>query len=256
MSHQATKANFGMKIATFRGRSIGFRIWIFVIIPGSLLILFSYFYGMLLAGNIYQQHGPALAFIRARSWFVFGTILLLILVAYLVYHILISLKRIEVFEEGIRYRTSTFRHRSYLWSDLSGITSSASRFSIFGKNFNTTPGGRIYPNSGQPIELTNKFQDVPRLIKIVKSKIYPLIWPQIKSIFRRGGSTVFGRITVSKDQMQISNKSIPWISVSRVWVNSGFLVVELRGDSNRRESISNIINLELLLRIIDWGFQI
>ena len=255
MSRQETRSKFGKKIKTFRGRSIGFRTWVFVIIPSSLLILFSFIYGTLLAGNIYQQHGPALAFIRARSWFAFGTTLLIILVAYFIYLILISSQRIEVFEKGIRYRTSTFRHRSYRWSDLSGITSSASRSSIFGKNFNTTPAGRIYPKSGKPIELTNKFQDIPKLIKIVKSKIYPLIWPQIKSVFRRGGSTGFGHISVSKDLVQISNKKISWTSVNRVSVNSGFLVVELRRDSNRRVSISNIINLELLLRIIDWGFQ-
>jgi hypothetical protein len=255
MSRQATRSIFGQKIATFRGRSIGFRTWIFVIIPGSLLTLFSFIYGMFLAGNIYQQHGPALAYIRARSWIIFGTILLIVLVAYFIYRILISLQRIEVFNKGIRYRTRTFRNRSYRWSDLSGITSSATQSSIFGKNFNTNPGGRIYPNSGKPIELTNRFQDVPRLIKIVKSNIYPLIWPQLKSIFRRGGSTEFGRITVSKEQVQISNKVIPWTSVNRVRVDSGFLVVELRRDSNRRVPISNIPNLELLLQVIEWGFQ-
>ncbi len=255
MRRLADRRNFGPKIATFRGRSLQFGTWIFVIIPGSLLTLFCFLYGMLLAGTLYQQHGPALAIIRARSWFIFGTILLVVIGIFFLNRISISFQRIEVFKNGIQFRTRLLSHRSYRWSDLSGIASSATRLTFFGKIIRTSAGGRIYPTFGKPIELTNRFQNIPILIKIVKSNIYPLILPALKSIFRTGGSNQFGRISLSKDYFQISKKKLPWDSVDRIWVDAGYLVVELRGDSNQRVLISEIPNLELLLQVIDWGFQ-
>jgi hypothetical protein len=255
MNRQANKLILGNKIATFRNRPIGFQTWLLVIIPGSLLTLFSFIYGMLLAGNTFQQHGPALALMRARSWFVFGSVLLVVLTAYILFRILLSFQRLEIFKNGFRSRNSFLQKRSYLWRELSGITSSATRLTIFGKNLRTVPVGRIFPKSGKPIYLSNRIEGVPKLIRIVKSNIYPLLWPGLKSGFLQGEHIQFGRISLNKDFLQISKKKIPWSSVDKIWVDSGYLVVELREDSEGRIPLSNILNLELLLKVVDWGFQ-
>ncbi len=255
MNRRINRSRHNPIIATFHGRSIDMRTWIFIIIPGSLLTFIFYFYGILLAGDAYQQHGPALAFIRARSWFVLGTILLVGTMAYFLYRLMISLQKIEIYQNGLQLKTNFLHQRSFHWSDLSGISSSATKFTIFGKHIRTIPGGKIIPNTGKPILLTNRYHDLPKLIRIVKSYIYPLIWPQVETTFRNGGSNQFGRVSLCQDFLQISNKKIPWEAVNKIWVDSGFLVVELRGDSKERVSISNILNLELLLKVIDRGFQ-
>jgi len=255
MSPQVDKVKFGRQIATFRGRSIELRTWVLIIIPGCLLTLSSYLYGMLLAGNAYQQHGPALALIRARSWFMFATILLVILAAYILYRLLISSQRFEIFKNGIQYRSIFLRRHAYYWSELSGIASSATRITFFGKDIQTIPSGVIYLYTGKSIELTNRFQNIPRLVEIVKSIIYPLIWPTLKSTFRSGGTAQFGRLTLTREHIQIAKKSIPWESVYRLRAESGFLMVELRDDSDQQIPISDIPNLELLLQFVDWGIQ-
>ena len=255
MNRQVNRSNLGPKIAIFRSRPIGVQTWFFVIIPGSLLTLFCFIYGTLLAGNAFQLHGPALAVLRAQAWFVFGSVLLIILTTYIIFRILLSFQRLEVFKKGFRFRNSFLQQRSYLWAELSGITSSATKSTIFGKNLRTIPGGRIYPKSGRPIDLSNRIEGVPKLIKIVKSNIYPLLWPGMKSGFLQGENIQFGRISLSKDYLQISKKKIPWSSVDKLWVDSGYLVVEVREDSKGQVPISNILNLELLLKVVDWGFQ-
>ena len=255
MSPQVDRAKFGPQIATFRGPSIELRAWVLFIIPGSLLTLFSFLYGMLLAGKAYQQHGPALAFIRGRSWFMFTTILLVILAAYILYRLLISSQRFEIFENVIQYRSFFLFRHAYYWSELSGIASSATRLTTFGSEIRTIPSGVIYFYTGKSIELTNRFQNIPRLVEIVKSKIYPLIWPTLKSIFRSEGSAQFGRLTLTRENLHITKKSFPWESVKGLRVESGFLVVELRDDSDQQVPISDIPNLELLLQFVDWGIQ-
>lgn len=93
------------------------------------------------------------------------------------------------------------------------------------------------------------------MIKIVKSKIYPLLWPEMKREFLHGGDIQFGRISLNKDYLLFAKKKIPWNSVDSLWVDSGSLVVDVREETNGRVPISQIINLELLLRVVDWGFQ-
>ena len=256
MSPQVNQANFGHQIATFRGPSIELRTWVLIIIPGFLLTSSSFIYGMLLAGDAYQQHGPALALIRGRSWFMFSTILLVILSAYILYRLLISSQRLEIFENGIQNRSFFLRRHVYYWSELSGIASSATKITFFGKDIRTVPSGVIYLYTGKSIELTNRFQNIPRLVEIVKSKTYPLIWPTLKSTFRFGSTAQFGILTLTREHLHIAKKSIPWESVSRLRVESGFLVVELRDNSEQQVPISDIPNLELLLQCVDWGIQI
>lgn len=255
MNSQIAYEKFGPKIATFRGRSIMLRTWILLVIPGCLLIFSSYLYGMLLAGDAYRNHGPVLAYIRSRSWFISSTILLILLTAYLLYRLLLSAQRIEIFENGVRYRSLLFRRYAYNWSEVSGIASSAIRTTFFGKEIRTIPSGRIYLNNGKSIDLTNKFQNLPRLVQIVKSKIYPLIWPNLKSKFRSEGEAQFGPLTITREYLRIARLRIPLPSIESLGVDSGYLLVKLHDDPTKYVPISNIPNLELLFKFVDWGIH-
>lgn len=256
MKSQRKHPILGNKIADFRCRPVGLKTWLLFIIPAGLLTLFCFTYGALLAGNALQQHGPALALLRARGWIALGIILLVALAAYLFFRLMLSFQRIEVFNGGICYRKSLLQQRSYLWSDLFGISSSATRSTLFGKNLRTIPSGKIIPREGKPIELTNRFEGMPKLIRIIKSNIYPIIWPELKTGFLHGENLHFGRISLDKKYLSISKKKIPWNRVKKIWVDSGFLVVEMYRDPKGRVPLSQILNLELLLKVVDWGFQI
>lgn len=256
MTSQRVQPVLGKKIANFRCRPIGFKTWLLIIFPAGLLTLFCFTYGALLAGNAFQQHGPALALLRSRGWFALGILLLIVLAIYLLFLILRSFQRLEVFSEGIRYRNRLFQQRSYLWSDLFGISTSATRSTLLGKNLRTIPSGRIIPKYGRPIELSNRLEGVPKLIRIIKSNLYPIIWPEMKTGFLQGENLHFGRISLDKNYLSIAKKKIPWNTIKKIWVDSGYLVVEMYRDSKGRVPLSQILNLELLLKVVDWGFQL
>jgi hypothetical protein len=245
----------GRQIATFHGRSIDAPTWVFVFLPGALVVAVFFLYGAILGVTTYQQHGPTLAIARAQPWILFSVILFIILAAYLIYRILVSLQRIRVFESGLQQRSFFLRSRSYRWSDFSGISSSAIRLTFLGKPISTTPFGKLFPSTGRSIDLSRSYRGIPKLIKITKSKLYPLIWHQIKSEVRAGRAVNFGRITIKRDGLEVTRRTFPWESIAHLYTEAGFLVVELHDNSSRKVPTINIPNLELLLEAIDWGYQ-
>jgi hypothetical protein len=192
------------------------------------------------------------------------------LITYFIYRLLTSLQRFEVCDRGILQRTRLLRKATYRWGEFAGISSSATAITLWDKHIRTAPRGNLYLKNGKSINLTKRYQNIPYLVKIAKSKIYPLIWPILISDFRSGRLVHFGRISLESDfrsgrlvhfgrisldnrDILISRSKIPWSSVYRIGVTAGFLVIELRDDSSQRVPISSLPNPELLLKIVDWG---
>lgn len=253
MGSKASPASLGKQIATFHGRPIQLPTWVLLFLPGGLIVAFCFAYGTYLAADTYQQYGPVMAIMRSQSWLLLGTILLILLSAYLIYCVLVALQRIRVFEGGLQLRSFFLRSRSYRWSEISGIASSATMLTFFGRELRTVPRGTIYTWQGRRINLSNQLVGLPRLVKIAKSRIYPLLWPQVKSAFDSGKPVQFGRVKVSQEEMTISNRSIPWSEIIRIYTAGGYLVVELHDNSSRKVPTIDIPNLELLLKVVDWG---
>jgi len=247
--------DLGKHIATFRGRSIEFSTWIFIFLPGILLVITCYYIGIYLAVNAYQQHGPAMAVARSQFWIIFGSILLLLLAVYLIFRILIALQRIYIFEGGLKWRNFFLRKTTYQWSQLEGISSTATRLTFVGKPVRTIATGKIFPKHRKPLTLSKHFLGVPKVIEIIKSRLYPLVWPQLKSAFLSGDSANFGSISVNADFLGISKRSFSWSSVARLYTEGGFMVVEFHDNSTHKVPTIDIPNIELLLNMIEWGIH-
>lgn len=250
MSSEDSKFTTGKGIARFRGQPIGAQTWVFILLPGAVGIVLIYLYGIYLAVTTYQVYGPALAIARSQAWLFLATILLILLGAFFVYRMLISLQRVTVYENGLRMRSFFLRTSSFSWMDLCGISSSAVRLTIFGKGIRTTPSARLYTISGQNYDVPRGILGIPKLVKLVKSRLNPLIWPRILADFITGKPIRFGRITVNSEGIQISRKMLPWSSIDRLYTEGGFLVVELRDNSTRKAATIDIPNLELLLNAV------
>jgi hypothetical protein len=256
LSNQSeSNSNYGTLITTFQGREIKPRTWLLVFIPGFMAICLSLLFGTILARNAYLVHGPALAIIRAQPWFLLTVTLLFILVPYFVYCVLNKVQRLFVYEDGFTIRGPLFRVHSYRWSDISGIAYSENEITFLGKNFRTIPKGVIHLRSGRQINIKNRFQGISQLTKIIKKKIYPLLWPSIKSTFSSGNVVKFGGINVNQHRVTVYDNSIPWSAIHRIRITSGNLVVELRDKFKYEIPLENITNLELLFKTIDWGIS-
>jgi len=255
LSKENTHTKPGRPIATFSGIPIDTLTWIFVFLPGAIGIAAIYLYGIYLAADTYQQHGPALAVARSQSWILLGTILLFLLTAYFIYRLLSSLKRIQVYEWGLKLRNFFLLSKSYSWQELAGISSSATRLTFFGNPVSTTPTAKLFTSAGRSIDISRGYLGLPKLIKIIKTRVYPLIWPKIKSDILARNAVRFGRITVSREGMQISNRTLIWESISRLHTEAGFLVIELHDESARKVPAIDIPNLELMLEAVEVGYQ-
>lgn len=253
MTQQASGSNLGLRISTFHGRGIGLRTWVFIFLPWGLVTLFFLVYGTLLARNAYLEHGPSSAFLEIRKWYLLATTLLTLISLYLLYRLLISWRKIEVFENGLMYRLFSLRNHAYHWYEITGIVTFAKTFTLMEKELQTIPGGMILTNTGYRIPLTNRIQRIPRLVEIVKSKIYPLLWPKLLADYQSGKEVRFGRISICSKYVNISNHQIFLNSVIRFSVLSGYLIIESKDQYNYKIPISTIPNLELLFKLVEWG---
>jgi hypothetical protein len=240
-------------IAEFRGQAVQIHTWIFFFLPGILLVFASYLIGIYLGVTAYQQYGQAMAEARAAPWIILGTCTLLVLIVVGLYRALIALQRIRVYEEGILIRNFFLQKRSFLWMQISGISSSATRLTLLGRVIRTTPDSKIFPKDGKPISISRHIQGVPKFIEISKSKLYPLLWRRMKSAFLAGNTLQFGPLKVQKDSIEIKGRPHPWDSITRLYTQDGYLVVEFHDQSNRKLPVLDIPNLELLMQTVDWG---
>ena len=192
----------------------------------------------------------------ARPWFLAAGILITLLLLYFLYRLAVSLRRIEIFERGMNYRDSLMRRRIYHWSDITGVTSSATEITFLNMQIRTEPSGIIYPKTGKPMQLTKRFKNVPQLVEKVKSMLYPQLWPLMKSNFLTGKVINLGRISLSNKLLFFSKKQIPWQSINRIKVESGDVLIELRDKNRYRIPASDVQNLDLFLRLVDWGIRV
>jgi hypothetical protein len=255
LNSQASDQSLGNLLATFRGSPIEAPTWVFIFLPGAFVISGAFVYGMYLAFTTYQQHGSALAVSRSQPWIIFAALYFIILAAYFIYRLLVSLQRIQIFQNGLGIRNFFFRNNQFLWSDIAGISSTAVKLTIFGKPISTNPSGKIFPSAGKPVDISRGYRGVPKITEIVKSKIYPQAWSQIQADIRSHDPINFGRITIDHQGMHVSGKNYNWDSIQRLHTNSGYLVVELRDNSSRKVPTIDIPNLELLLEAVDMGFN-
>ena len=251
MSSKAPSFNAGKPLARFRGQPISAQTWIFILLPGAMGVVVIYLYGLYLAFTTYQVHGPALAIARSQAWLLLATILFILLCAFFVFRMLISLQRATVFENGIQMRSFFLRTHSFSWKDLCGISSAAVRLTIFGNAIRTTPSARIFTKTGQSYDVPRGILGIPKFVELVKSKLYPLIWPGILADFKTEKPIRFGRISVDREGLQIPRRMLPWSSIARLYTEGGFLVVELRDNSSYSTAALDIPNLELLLNAVN-----
>lgn len=251
-------SGLGKMISSYEGRGIGIRTWILILIPAATAIFFFLLYGMLLAWEYYLKYGPASAMYIARPWYVAALILLVLSLPYFLYRLSCSLRRIDIFENAMIYRNSLLRRRLYYWSDIKGITSFATAITLIKnkKQIRTEPSAIIYLNTGKPIKLTKRFENIPLLVEEIKSMFYPQIWPKIKSSFLAGSTLDLGRISLSNNYLFFSNIKIPWQSINQIKVESGNVVIELHDKNLYRVPVSEVQNLELFFQLVDWGIRI
>lgn len=249
------KTKFGTNLATFRVRGIGWRDWWFFFLPASLAVIILASYGVWRTIDALRNYGPAPALTWSQPWYLLATLLLLSIGIFAAYRIQRSYHQIKLYEFGLRIRFSPFSQKAYRWEHLGGIASAQIEEQLLGKPMRVVTQAYLYPNVGQPLSLDTQLSDLPRLILMIKEYLYPHLWPALCEDFQLGRWVYFGCLAVQKQTLRLEHRNLAWEDVSRVWVDKGHVVIDLKNQSHIRCAVIRVPNLELFLRLIDWGIN-
>jgi hypothetical protein len=247
--------DLGSVLAIYRGRSIGFRDVFLKFLPPSLVVFSLFGYGLWSTYYGYTQYGPIAAVYWGRPWFIAAAIVSIPLLLLILYRLFISLRRIDVHENGLRLRINPFISRTLFWSQLIGISAFRIDEDFAGKPVRKRQRLVLYPNRRWPIHIDERLVDSQSLAEWIKHQFYPCLLSSLQDRLHKGERLKFGKISIHKDYIRWGARKIAWERVSSLRFQAGHVVVELGGNRRLRMAAQKIINLELLLRLVDTGIN-
>ena len=109
----------------------------------------------------------------------------------------------------------------------------------------------IYPTTGPAIDLPAQIEDLEDLVENIKTRLYPLLEPQLVQQFKQGKWLHFGPFQINQKGLRFARHTPSWEQVEEIQVQSGTLRVKYDSSRNIRVDCEKIPNLELMLDLID-----
>jgi len=230
------------------------RTIIFLTILTAAIFLYSgykYVYGFL-------TYGIAAAEAFSRIGFLFGIGTLLICLFLFIWARL-SRTAVYIHRDGLSFCNTTRTPVLFTWRQIAGCSYLREEYSLLFIR-GTRLIARLSPNHGKPINL-NKYTNttsLPELVSIIKSRLYPVLEPELTKSFKAGQILYFGNVSISKSGIKIAEELIGWEVVHSITIKEGSLVISTRGNDSlevRKEetirlSLRHINNPELLMLTI------
>jgi hypothetical protein len=142
------------------------------------------------------------------------------------------------------------------WSEISEITTVANRITFMGLILQDKFSILLSSSTGNSIILDQKIRNITELAKEIKKHIFRHLLPGLQREFNHGRRIDFGSISMNKEGISLSKNKISWHEVSKVYVKSGFMVIESKHNKKLKINTSKIPNLELLFMLIPRGICI
>jgi hypothetical protein len=235
---------------------------------GAMISLAPLGYGGYQAFAIFQKFGPVPALSRSAPWLILGGTLLLVWLSISLYRWARAMPGVRLHANGLYIEGR--RERSLPWDQIDGIAHGvmAPEPGSWGsRSCHLRYQAILIPNKGSPVHLRGSgdgksgLPELPELVSRVKASLYPVLQPELARMFRSGVPLFFGPVRIDRDGIRLRRRrlvpgmlSVPWRHVKRITIHSGYFLVEL-GDrrGHHRLPVSQIPNLEILLKIIDQG---
>ncbi|MBE0408291.1 MAG: hypothetical protein IBX69_01010 [Anaerolineales bacterium] len=238
-------------MAEYRGKPITSRERTLFFVPASMVSLamlavglWNYFYG-------YENFGPAAALSWSTTWLILALFISLLLLIVLTLRLLLASGYFALYDIGVVVRSNLCKKRLISWSMIEGIAVSTTREHFFGNRIRDKHLAVLATKKKHPIIIDWRLEDHIDLIESIKKMLYPKLLPELKKSLNSGRTISFGKIAINQRGISLRRSFTPWEQVTRVYLQSGFLVVELHPIGKRRLPIKNIFNLEILLYLID-----
>lgn len=245
MAANTDQQKLGSEIKRYRGRGAGgsdFCLWI---VPGILIPLGFFSIGLYFALHDYAQSGISDA---GQPWFV-GTGLLLLPFALLAFRAFRAAgQAVAVHKNGlhlIRLRGPSLKVR---WTDIHAVHTSGTRYQLAGKPVSDRYRLVIATADGRTIEIPDHIQDLDELSATIRSRIDPIIRPDLISRLESGEPVGFGPVTLDRSGLRVGRRAWAWQNLDRLEIAGGSLVIE---STNGRIAlpVAEVPNTALLLEL-------
>jgi hypothetical protein len=254
------RSRLGRPIAVFYGHRYSLGNSFFVLLLAVVAISAPLGYGFWRIYSVYTQYGEVAAGLWSRPWFILSFTALISAILLLSIRLYLRRRYVAVYENGLHARLGFFRTQSWLWSEISGISSAAvqERFLHLPVRMNCV--AILYQAKGKPIQFREPIQDMPDLIDCIKGQLYPRILPELRRNFLAGNWLTFGPVAIHPQGIGVQAdfdpnpesgfKPVPWDEVKSINAKSGFMEIQSSDSNVRRVPIADIPNFEVMIDLI------
>jgi hypothetical protein len=255
--------DLGAQIAEYRGKGIGRWEFFTRILPGLLGVLTPLGYAFWTYNDALAKYGPVAAESWSQPWYQLAIIALLLFSILVLIRLIIARRKVTIFKNGIRLEIFPSRKKSLRWSDISGVAIAVSQEKFPLLHVKTNHLATLYPNVGKSIRLNSSFENLPEMVSRIKAGLYPRLLPNLKTLFQKNQWLYFGPLSIQRQGIRYHRSrrdhqpawAFPWSQIDHLTIQSGFLVLEIKGKPARKKRIptSQIPNVELLIQIVQQG---
>ena len=251
-----TRYDLGARRRTYRGRPLKWRDLFLIFFPATGGVLFPLAYGTWIFNNKYLQYGPIAAEYWSRPWILLAVFAMTCLVLLAIIRIFQSQKYVSTYQNGLVIRIYPLRKIIIKWSEISEITTLANKITFIGYILQETFSIILCSTYGNSILLDNNIRSMTELAKEIKLNTFRHLLPIFQHEINRGHRVNFGAISMNKEWISLGKNKISWHEVSKVYVNSGFMVIKLMDNNKLKIKISKIPNIDLLFLLLPRGIKL
>lgn len=221
----------------------------FLLLIGALLV---FLFGMVATFVAVRLHGPAMIDDKMTGPLVIAFILFVL-------GFLAGWSAVATWNKGVAAYEGGFAYNDrkgiqiWRWEDVVSMMSAITRHYTIGIYSGTTHMYTLYNCQNQRLVLSDSFDKVEELAKLIDENIFPLLYGPAADQYNAGQAIAFGPVTISKTGIAIGKKTYPWTDVSEVSIHQGILKVSRKEGgwfSGASAAASAIPNLRVLLTII------
>lgn len=225
-----------------------------MVLVGVIIVLVPLFYGLYRYYYGYTHYGPVAASFWSQSWYLTALLGLVVFGAFTLNVIKKSRHRIAVHQYGICLKTG--RSMIIAWERIQGVSFIRIQPNLLNLFFKPRTQAHLFLDDGKIVRLDQNFEGFNDLLTRIKSTLYPKLLDNLKSSYNSGEWVNFGSLAIQQNSLRINNREILWSDIDRLYVKSGYLVVELANRKQIQAPVINIPNLELLLKIVQAGVSV
>lgn len=252
-----TRKKLGPLIHTYGDPPLRWRDLWFKYLPGALVALLPFFYGLWRVNLALANYGPAAAASWGQPWFITSAVLLILLLGLAMRRIRRSRRLIKVYQYGFRILGSNRKpNLVFLWQNLSGIATRQVQERFLGLTLRQRCQVTIYPHVGRPVKLDPRIPNLAELSARIKGKIYPQLLKVLRDQRSSGKNLYFGPLILTPTGITLQEKAYTWEQVSRIQVKKGVLRFDFTHSRSKKIPVGKIPNIELFIQLIQEGVPV